>query len=582
MTRGDDERRFLVRAGFFTGLTVFLFAALLFRFFALMVTRHEELSGVAAGQRSTSRELWALRGTIRDRHGREVALTRAVPSVAVDPAAVAPEDREAVAAHLAKVLGLPRRFVREQLGKDARFRWLARHITDPRTAARLPELDPAFATVREELYRSYPAGRAAAQLVGFTDVDGRGLTGLELALDRLLAPRFGREALVRDGRAGLMKFARGPDGSTRPGRDGVDVVLAMDLTVQTFVEEALDRAVEEWKPASATAIVLDPRNGDVLALASRPTFDPGDYRRARPEATKCRAVTDSYEFGSTIKPLIAAAALDEVVASLGDRFDCTHDGSWRIGRRTLHDHKPLGVLSFRDVIVKSSNIGIAQIGLRLGCERTYRLVRSLGFGRSTGSGLPGEVEGTVTAREKWTEAYTLASVSMGHELTATPLQFVAAFATLANDGVLFRPRVALRVGDREIPVRAERQVFSRAVARGAMPDLLEGVVNEGTGTKAKVPGYRVGGKTGTAQVLKRGGVDGYVSSFVGIAPLEDPRFVVLVVLERPRRDKGTPYGGSCAAPCVGEILARCLGYAEIPPTVPAAADPHRIEARLSR
>jgi cell division protein FtsI (penicillin-binding protein 3) len=554
-----------IRAGGLTGMVMVLFLALLARFYDLMVTRHAEFRAAARGQTSTSRQTMAFRGALRDRHGRNLALTRAWPSVAVDPSAIVPEDREAVAERLSATLGIPRRTVLEQLAKDSRFRWLSRQITDPRVLARLPALACGGVEVREELARSHPAGRVGAQLVGFTDVDGQGLSGLELVLDTVLAPRFGRQALLRDGKAGLM---RPPvdEASPEPGRDGADVVLAMDLTIQTFVEEALDRVVAAWRPVSAVAVVLDPRNGDILALASRPTFDPGARRNVPAEATRIRAVTDSFEVGSTMKPLIAAAALDAGLVGVAETIDCTEDGSYKVGKRTLHDHHPLGRLSFPEVIVKSSNIGMAQIGQRLGIDRTYRLFRALGFGRTTGSGLPGEVPGKVTERARWTEAYTLASVSMGHEIAVTPLQFASAFSALVADGIIHRPRAILRIGDREIPPAPLRQVYGKDVTRNVMAPILARVVTEGTGTKAMVPGHVVGGKTGTAQVLSRGGVAGYVASFIGVAPMDEPRFTVFVLLDRPRRDQGTPYGGTCAAPCVGEILARCLGYAEIAPS----------------
>jgi cell division protein FtsI/penicillin-binding protein 2 len=421
---------------------------------------------------------------------------------------------------------------------------------------------------REECARTSPAGRVGIHLVGLTDVDGRGISGAEKAFDAVLAGRPGRRTVLRDGKVRSRRICIPAEGgaAAAPLTMGEDVVLAMDLTIQTFAEAALDRACAEWTPESAVAVVLDPRTGDVLAMTSRPTLDPGDRGAAPKGAYRNRAIADTFEIGSTMKPLIAAAALDRGAVSFEQAFDCTTSGAFRIGPRTLHDHKPLGVLRFPEVIIRSSNIGMAQVALALGVDPAYRYVRALGFGQPTRCGLAGEAPGKVFPRSRWNETWILPSVAMGHDVTVTPLQFAAAFATLAADGILSRPRVALWVGDREVEPEPLRQVVSPDVSRGFMVPTLVRVVAEGTGRRAQIPGYRVGGKTGTAQIRANGETVGYVSSFVGFAPADDPRFLVLVVMNRPSRSKGTPYGGSCAAPAVREILERCLRYAEVPPT----------------
>jgi cell division protein FtsI/penicillin-binding protein 2 len=428
--------------------------------------------------------------------------------------------------------------------------------------------------VDHECARTCPAGSIGIHLVGLTDVDGKGISGAEKAFEDILAGRPGRRVVLRDGKVRSRRICLPGGGGEETHTPGRDVVLSMDLTIQTFTEEALDRAVTEWTPESAVAVVLDPRNGDVLAMASRPTFDPRDRRGANAASLRNRAVADTFEIGSTMKPLLAAAALNQGVVGYGDVFDCSVNGAYRIGPRTLHDHKPFGVLRFPDVIVRSSNIGAAQIALRLGVDRAYRQVRALGFGQPTGCGLPGEVGGTVFPLAEWNPVWVLPSVAMGHDITVTPLQFASAFSTLAADGVLHRPRLALWLGEEEIEPEPLRQVVSAKVARGLMVPTLVRVVTEGTGTRSKVAGYRVGGKTGTAQVRVGGETVGYVSSFVGFAPAEDPRFLALVILSRPTMAKGTPYGGSCAGPAVGEILERCLRYAEVPPT-------DRVESRTT-
>jgi len=561
-----EQRAAGLRAVFLTFVLLLLFVGMTGRYFHLMIMRHGEFRRLACSQLDSTRKIRGIRGSILDRRGRELALTRTLDSVAVDPSRVAPEDRGRVAREIAEIVGVDAAFVQKQLEKDCRFRWIRRHIRDPKVVAGLRALDPYIVIIEKELGRCYPAGTAGAHLVGFSGFDGTGLAGAEITFNSTLQAQAGCKVVMRDGKAGAVSLPEVGKVGTVLCRDGKDVILALDLTIQAFVDEALDEACEQWEPETAVAVVLDPRNGDILAMASRPGVDPVNFAKASLAARRNRVVADSFEPGSTMKPLVAAAALDRGAVSFNERFDCTENGSWRIGRRTIHDHKPMGVLSFADVVVHSSNIGMAQVGLKLGMDETYRHLRALGFGSKTGCGLPGEASGIVTKREKWTEVYTLPSVSMGHEISATPLQFAAAFASLANGGVLYKPRLAIKVGEHEIPPEPLRQVLRSEVVRRFMTPTLVRVVTEGTGKRARIPGYQVGGKTGTAQVLGAGGTTvGYVSSFVAFAPARDPRFLVLVLLNKPRRDKGTPYGGTVAAPAVKRILERCLGYAEVPP-----------------
>ncbi len=567
MTTVREIRALSLRVLFLASFILLLFVGIIGRYFHLMVMRHDEFLALATCQLNSTREVKGVRGSILDRRGRALAMTRELPSVAVDPGMVATEDRVRAAAEVAAVLGVDPAHVATQLSKNCRFRWIKRHIRDPEVVSRLGELDRRFVIIEREMGRCYPAREVGAHLIGFSGIDGGGLDGAEFAFDAPLSEQSGRKVVLRDGKDGAVSL---PHQELRGGslsEDGQDVQLAMDLTIQTFVEEALEETCAEWTPESAVAVVLDPRNGDVLALSSRPNFDPVEFSRATLDERRNRVVADFFEPGSTMKPLIAAAALENGAVAYDQVFDCTETASWRLDRRVIHDHDPLGILDFPGVVIQSSNIGMAQVGVALGVDRTYRHVRALGFGRKTGCGLPGEAAGMVTAREDWTSTYTVASVSMGHEIGVTPLQFAAAFATLANGGILYRPRLALRIGDREIPPEPLREAFDpdRNVVRRFMVPILTRVVSEGTGKRARIPGYRVAGKTGTAEVKVKGVKVGYVSSFVAFAPAEDPRFLVLVLLNRPARKVGTPYGGTCAAPAVKRILERCLGYAEIPP-----------------
>lgn len=569
-TTNRPAGRVALRAGFLVAVVLVLFGGLLFRYFDLMVLRHEEFLAMARDQSRRTEELRAFRGSILDRSGRDLALTRAVPSVAVDPSRVAPEDRARFARDVATVLNLDPADVLAEVSRDAEFRWLRRQVRDPGAVPRLKDLGWGDAIiVREELARCYPNGAAASPVLGLTNVDGRGLFGLEARLDDVLAPRPGSRVVLRDGWTSRRISSTPPD-AVVPSEDGEDVTLSLELAIQTFAEEALDAACAEWTPKAAVAVVMDPRNGDVLALASRPTFDPEDRSTLEKENRRVRAVTDAYPPGSTMKPLVAAAALDEGVISFDETFDCTTSGLWRYRGRLVHDHgRGIGVVPFPQVLIQSSNIGAAQIALKLGIPRMQSLLHVLGFDERTGCGLPDESSGLLTRPEEWTEPYTLCSVGFGQEMAVTPLQFTAAFAALVNGGILYRPRIVLRVGDREVPVQARRQVYSPDVVRRLVVPTLVRVVEEGTGTSARIPGYLVGGKTGTAQRIgKNARFLGYVSSFAGFAPADDPRFLVFVLLDTPSREKGTPYGGRCAAPAAREILSRCLRYAEIPPVEP--------------
>jgi cell division protein FtsI/penicillin-binding protein 2 len=580
--RSTGEHGALVsRGSFLVGTLLLLLALMVGRYFQLMVVRHEDFSVKSVGQLERREEVPAYRGTLFDRRGRALALTRAVTSVAVDPGRVPYEDRDPLAYALADLLGVSPKKVRAQLEVESRFRWLRRQILDEEVVDRVREFGHPAVILRKELARTHPSGSVGAALVGITTADGRGITGIERSFDAALVPCPGERVVLRDGTRSCRRISP-PEGTIRAKSDGEDVTLAMDLTIQSFAAEALDRGVAEWEPESAVAVVMDPRNGDVLALADRPSFDPDERRTISSGATKIRAVSDAYEVGSTMKPLLAAAALEAGVVSYHDVFDCTTSGRYRIGRsRILKDHKPLGTLPFPGVVIHSSNIGMAQMVARLGVERTYRHVRALGFGASTRSGLPAEVKGTVRPRSKWTAVWSLPSIAMGHEITVTPIQFAAAFSALVNGGILYRPRIALRAGEDEIPPRPLRQVYTPEVSTGVMVPILERVVAEGTGRKVKIPGYRVGGKTGTAQILdRRRNVLGYTSSFVGFAPAEAPRFLVFVVMVKPTRTRGTPYGGSTAGPVVREILERCLRYAEVPPAVDAPAP--RVEPSRER
>jgi len=341
----------------------------------------------------------------------------------------------------------------------------------------------------------------------------------------------------------------------------------------------------DWKPASATAIVMDPHTGEILAMANRPTFNPEDPTEASADAWVNRAISDSYEPGSTFKPFIVSAALDWGIVKPEDQIDC-HNGAYKMGPRLLHSHHPNGVLTVPEVVVKSDNIGMAQIGERMKNPGLYRAVQSFGFGRPTGIELPGESSGAVRPLRQWTPFYSTGSVPMGQELSVTPLQLITAFSALANGGELLRPRIVRAIvgpDGKTVQVFDKPEVIGRPIraetASFVVESILTGVVERGTGRKAQVAGYSVFGKTGTAQKRTETGAyshNRYVSSFIAGAPANHPEIVVLVMVNDPTNGKEL-FGGKVAAPATAEILRRTLTYRGVPHDREIAARPTKPE-----
>jgi cell division protein FtsI/penicillin-binding protein 2 len=424
---------------------------------------------------------------------------------------------------------------------------------------------------RDEYRREYPQGVVAAHVLGLRDIDGVGRGGIEEGMDKILSGEKGRRKLARDSRGRVIEIL---DDIEHPPVTGQNVQLSLDLVVQLFAERELDAVMAEWKPESCSAIALDPKTGDILAMATRPTFDPNHPEKAAPSEWKNRAIADIYEPGSTFKPFVVSYGLDQNVIHRNDFFDC-ENGQYRMGRRLLHDHHRYGTLSLTDVLVKSSNIGMAKIGERLTNERLFEAATLFGFGRKTGIELPGELPGILRPLKEWT-SYSTGSIPMGHELATTPLQLIAAHAALANGGTLVRPRIVLpQQQDSTAAIRQlSEQTVSADVAKWVIDVPMQEVVTRGTGKRARIPGYNVFGKTGTAQCISPSGgyVHGkYISSFVCGAPVEDPRLLVLVVVNQSSVG-GETFGGKVAAPAAANILKQALVYLRIAP------DQHLLDA----
>jgi cell division protein FtsI/penicillin-binding protein 2 len=509
------------------------------------------------------------RGFIVDCRGRIIAGTLLQKSVFADPTVL--PDKEEAARKVAEILGLDLGEVGEELlsAGDREFLVIRRDVTEEQ-AEQIQAADLYGLGVFNEPYRTYPMNTLAAALIGFVAADGHGVSGLENQCEAWLAGENGLKTIIHD--AGRKAFWLA-EGGYRPARDGFHVVLTLDTEIQAAAERELNACVDHYRAESGAVIVMDPRTGAILALANAPGFDPNRYQDYGASRYRNRAVTDPFEPGSTFKPFVAAAALAEGVVKLGETFDC-ESGSWKDGARLLHDHHPYGLLTYEQIVIKSSNIGMAKLGKRLGNERLFKAVRAFGFGEKTGVDIDGEDPGLVRPFHRW-NSFTTTSVPMGQEVGVTALQLARGFCAFANGGLLVQPyviRAVVAADGRVLKDFADPptlgQALSPEIAEIMKDKILCRVIEEGTGTKAKLANYRVLGKTGTAQIARQGGGgferDAYVSSFVCAAPASDPQLVVLVSIRRPDHSLGY-YGGTVAAPPAREILAHALAYLNIPP-----------------
>lgn len=541
----------------------------------------DELTSYATRQQITEITVPARPADIVDRSGRLLATTIVAQSLFVDPQRLDVDDE--FISKLAETLALDAEHLKKRIDdySDKRFLWIKRRVTEEEAeAVQLMNWPDSAYGFRDEFLRQYPQGQVASHVLGYRDIDGAGRGGVEQSLNHLIEGLPGTRRLVRDAVGRIVEVTFDP--TSEPKRFEA-VQLTLDLTIQMFAEKALDEVVREWKPTGACAIVMEPRTGDILAMASRPTYSLSDMSHVPENAWRNQAISIIYEPGSTFKPFIVAEALQANLIQRDEMFDC-ENGEYRMGPRLLHDHHPYGKLSVTDVLVKSSNIGMAKIGERLKNRRLYEATIKFGFGRPTGVDLPGELSGILRPLKEW-NGYSTGSIPMGHELAVTPLQLITAQSALANGGRLITPRILKGVQGQgtdsarsfqtslDDPSLAEpativRPTVSSEVARWVIEEPMSAVVSRGTGRRAKIPGYTVFGKTGTAQKMDpvNGGYSDtlHSSSFICGAPAYDPRVVVLVVVDEPKSGS-THYGGTIAAPAAASILSRSLLYLRVPP-----------------
>jgi cell division protein FtsI (penicillin-binding protein 3) len=528
----------------------------------LQIVKSGELAHMAERQYSRTVVLHAQRGPIVDRNGAPLASSTPAESLFAQPRVVG--DPVRVAARLSPLVGVPEAELHAALTSARPWVWLRRKMA-PAVAAQVKALrEPGLGVLAEPL-RLYPNRELAAHVVGFEGVDG-GLEGVERAFNEVLAGTPGKAVVGRDA-LGREVVTQQVLVEPAPGQG---VMLTIDNTIQYIAEREIDAAFRRTQAKAAMAVVMDPRTGDILAMAIRPTFNPNTFLDVPSrDHWRNRAVTDPFEPGSTFKVILAAAALEEGVVKPEDQI-YAENGAITIARTTIHDWKKYGWLSFGEVLQNSSNVGTIKVGLMLGRERYHRYMSAFGFGAPTGVGLAGESRGLLRDPKRWS-ALSLPTMSIGQEISVTALQMVAAFGAIANGGTLMQPRLVKATFDaagresRRVPPTAVRQVVSPETAR-TLGQMLTRVVDQGTGHLAAIPGYAVGGKTGTAQKLdpatRRYSRAPGVLSFVGFAPVDDPRFVMLVMIDEPRNEK---WGSEAAAPIFSAIGREVLRYLEVPP-----------------
>jgi cell division protein FtsI/penicillin-binding protein 2 len=549
----------ILRARHFFVFFFFLFALsfLTVRLAFIQIVNFPFYSSVAKDQHTITIPLEPKRGAIFDREMRVLAVNLNVESVYANPREVA--SAPAAARSLASILDLDEEVLLERLQRDKGFVWIKRKVAQAEADAVRRAKMKGVELIKESK-RFYPNGSLACHVVGTAGIDNNGLEGLELLYDRYLRGSPGWSISSQDGKRRKLRLYKH---EYMPPKDGFNLILTIDEVIQNIAERALEEAYEKYDAKGASIIVMDPSNGDVLAMASLPSYDLNKIGNRTPESLRNRAICDFFEPGSIFKVVTASAALEEKAVDLEDRFFC-ENGEYRVGRRILHDHRPHGVLTFREIVEKSSNIGVVKVAARFGASKMYEYLCRFGFRVPTGIDLPGEVVGMNRDISKWSKV-SMFAIPMGQEVTATSIQLVRAISVIANGGLLVQPRMLKEIIDssgetiKSFAGPVPKRVLSSATA-AQMRGVLTGVIENGTGKKAKVNGYSSSGKTGTAQKVESEGVyshNKFIASFIGFAPSENPRLAIVVCVDEPHP---VYYGGDVAAPVFGKVAGAALKY----------------------
>jgi len=558
-----QKRQYVARMSLMAGFALLWSGGIVYRLVDLQILRKEEIRSQVETLHRGFEEIPAQRGEIRDAKGRVLAISQKEPYVFVDPMML--EDPKKTVADLSRILEKDRKWRRRQLArirqgveKERSYCRIERRLSE-RQAREIEALDEDGLYVRHEPWRKYPHGALASHLVGFVG-QGGDKEGLEQSLDSLISGKPGQREVLRDGRRRRI----GSEGQVlREPQIGANVELTIDANIQYFVEYALERALAETRARNVTAIVMNPHSGALLAMANKPDFDPNRYGKAGYYERKNRAVVDVYEPASAFKIITAAAALDAGLVRPDEVFYC-EEGGIQVFDRYIRDNKRYGNLTTAAILWKSSNVGAIKIAQRMKPAVFHDYIDRFGFGQRTGVGLPAETNGIFRDLADW-DKVSPSFLSIGHEISVTPLQMLTAASAIANDGLLPKPYLVARVIHPEgqvedmTPQEPQTRVI-RAESARMMRAMLRGVVERGTAKAARLPGVGVFGKTGTAQRLHDGkyAADKFNASFVGFFPADAPRFGVIVVVHHPKGGKVD--GGEVAAPIFAEIARRLLLY----------------------
>lgn len=544
---------------------LFLWVGLIgYRLVVLQVVRYGEFSQRAARQQQRTVEVSPRRGVIFDRNGHELAMTVSVDSVFAVPSEI--PDPATAAKLLANILQVPPQEVLAKIEASRNFTWIARKI-DSDQSNRIRQLGLRGVYFQKEFKRFYPKSELAAQVLGYVGLDDEGLGGIERSFDAQLRGKPGKMLVSVDAKQrSLGRVEKQPE----PGQN---IVLTIDEKIQYIAERELQATIEQTHAQAGTVVVQDPRSGEILALASFPTFNPNSFRTSTPSALKNRAVSDIYEPGSVFKIVTLSAALEEKLTQPEEVIDCQM-GAITVFGRVIHDHKPYGNLTVTQIMQNSSDVGAIKLGLRLGEQRMDHYIRAYGFGSQTGVEVPGETRGIARPPERWTKS-SIGSISMGQEVGVSSVQLVSMVSTIANDGIYTPPRLVAgeiapgdvngaRLQTIAFKPSGQRRVVSPLTA-AEMKKILENVVLFGTGKKAILDGYTSGGKTGTAQKVDpatgRYSARNYIASFAGFAPVNKPMVTISVMLDSPQ---GGHEGGGVAAPLFEHVAQQVLAYMNVP------------------
>lgn len=550
-------RRHSPRFGLVFIFLIFCFVAFAVRLVLIQVFNSEFLAGLAKKQHNHLIVLEPKRGTIYDRNMRPLAINLPVYSMYANSKSMSEAEKQRAVSILSEKFGFDKKMLRNRLGRDKYFVWIQRKMTEEAYELIKAQKLKGIEFVKESK-RYYPNKSLGSHIIGFAGIDNNGLEGMELQLDKYLKGKEGMSQILRDARQRELLLEK----NYVAQQNGFNVILTIDETIQYIAERALEAGFKKHNAKGASIIVLNPKTGEILALANQPTYNLEEFSTVNPENKTNRALAFTYEPGSVFKIVAASAALEENAFKESDMIFC-ENGSYKVGNHYLKDHDPLGTLSFKEVIEQSSNIGTTKIAQKLGPDVFYQYAHKFRFGIKTGIDMVGETNGWLKKPTEWSKT-SIGAIPIGQEVTVTAIQLAGAIAAIANDGIYMKPYIVKEIRDDHDQVieSFEPQVVDRVITPETakrVQAILQGVVDNGTGKKAQIPGITVAGKTGTAQKVEGGlySHSKFYASFLGFAPVDDPQLAAIVIYDEPHP---AYYGGTVSAPVFQEVISDSLKY----------------------